>query len=201
MPTVRHRPAQLSGAILLTALSLNPVGQAADKPAAPQGGKVAGIYIDKKDNYITVKADGEEAPVKYIIDPADKRLAEAFKSIFGAARVQLTYKQDGDDRRLLTIKKQVLKATGTVTGTVVKVYNNFWVEVKPKVGVSDAYAAGANYKDKQFMDLLKSLQPGDSVTINFNTDFERHRILSLRKNPEKADSGGKSQNPAGKDKN
>ncbi len=189
-------PAQLSTAILLTALLLNPVAQAADKPA--QGGKVAGIYFDKKDNYITVKADGEEEPVKYLIDPADKRLAEAFKSIFGAARVQLTYKQDGDDRRLITIKKQVLRTTGTVTGIVVGFHNNFWLEVKPKNGVADAYAPGANYKDKQFMDLLKSLQPGDSVTITFNTDFERHRILSLRKNAEKPDSGGKSPAPSGK---
>ncbi len=192
-------PVQLSAAILLTALSLNSVVRAADKPAA--GGKVAGIYFDKKDNYITVKADGEEEPVKYLIDPADKRLAEAFKSIFGAARVQLTYKQDGDDRRLVTIKKQVLKATGTVTGIVVGFHNNFWLEVKPKNGVADAYAPGANYKDKQFMDLLKSLQPGDSVTLTFNTDFERHRILSLRKNAEKPDSSGKPQSPAGKDKN
>jgi len=41
---------------------------------------------------------------------------------------------------------------------------------------------GANYKDKEFMAKLKGLKKGDSVTIRFNTDFERHRILTLRVN-------------------
>ena len=97
----------------------------------------------------------------------------------------MTYKKDGDSRQLVSINKQVLRATGTVTGVVVKVYNDFWVEVKPKDGLSDAYAPGANYKDKEFMAKLKGLKKGDSVTIAFNTDFERHRILTLRINEDK----------------
>ena len=106
-------------------------------------GKVAGILIDKKDNWITVKADGEDEPVKYLVGKdSDKKLVEALKTIFNASRVQLTYKKDGDSRQLVSIKKQVLKASGTVTGVVVKVYNDFWVEVKPKNGPSDAYAPG-----------------------------------------------------------
>jgi hypothetical protein len=156
---------------------------AADKDATKDGGKAAGILIDRKEDWITVKADGEDEPVKYLIDASDKKLQEAFKSIFNASRVQLTYKTDGDSRRLVSIKKQILKASGTVTGNVVKVYNNFWVEVKPKGGLADAYAPGANYNDKEFMEKLKGLQPGDSVTITFTTDFERHRIKTLRKNP------------------
>lgn len=95
------------------------------------------------------------------------------------------YKKDGDSRRLVSLKKQVLKDSGTVTGVVVNVYNDFWVEVKPKDGPSDAYAPGANYNDKDFMAKLKGLKPGDSVTIKFNTDGERHRILTLQKNDTK----------------
>jgi anaerobic selenocysteine-containing dehydrogenase len=97
----------------------------------------------------------------------------------------LKYKKQNDARQLVSIKRQILKATGTVTGDVVKVYNDFWVEVKPKSGLADAYAPGANYKDKEFMDKLKGLKPGESVTITFTTDFERHRITSLRKNAAK----------------
>ena len=159
--------------------------------AEKDGGKVAGIYIDGKGDWITVKADGEDEPVKYVIDPSDKKLQDAFKSIFGASRVQLTYKNEGDSRRLVSIKKQVLRASGTVTGEVVKVYNGFWVEVKPKNGLADAYAAGANFKDKDFMERLKGLQPGDSVTITFTTDFERHRIKTLRKNPSQPIESGR----------
>lgn len=69
-----------------------------------------------------------------------------------------------------------------MTGRVVKVHNDFWVEVKPKNAVADAFAPGANYNDKEFMQKLKGLKPGDSVTITYYTDFERHRIKTLRKN-------------------
>jgi hypothetical protein len=31
------------------------------------------------------------------------------------------------------------------------------------------------------MAMLRGLKKGDAVTIQFTTDFERHRILSLRK--------------------
>jgi preprotein translocase subunit YajC len=80
------------------------------------------------------------------------------------------------------IKRQVLQTTGTVTGTVVKVHNDFWVEVKLKSGNYEGFAPNArSSKDKAFMDGLKALQPGDTVTIQFTTDSERHRILALKK--------------------
>ena len=170
--------------VLLVVIGFPAIAPAEDKDAAKQEGKVAGILIEKKGASITVKADGEDEPVKYLIGKdSDKKVKESLKLIFDASRVQLTYKKDGDARQLLSIKKQVLKASGTVTGTVVKVYNDFWIEVKPKDGLSDAYAPNvASFKNKEFMDKLKGLQKGDSVTITFNTDFERHRILTLRKN-------------------
>ena len=128
-------------ALLFTIPRSPAAAPAAEKDAEKAEGKVAGILIDKKDNWLTVKADGEDEPVKYLVGKdADKKLVKALKTIFNASRVQLTYKKDGDSRQLVSIKKQVLKASGTVTGVVVKVYNDFWVEVKPKVGPSDAYA-------------------------------------------------------------
>jgi hypothetical protein len=164
--------------------STRPAASSAGKRAAPKdGGKIAGILMSKKDGAISVKADGDDESEKYVIDASNKKLIESLKSIFDAARVQLTYKQDGDTRTLLSIKKQVVKPIGTITGEVVKVHNNFWVEVKPKNAVPDAFAPGANYNDKAFMELLRGLKPGETVTISYNTDFERHRITSLRKHP------------------
>lgn len=175
--------ALLCAVMLFSVLGALPVAPASDKETSKKGGKVAGILIDKKASWITVKADGEEEPIKYLVGKtSDKKLDQALKSIFNASRVQLTYKEADDSRELVSIKKQVLKASGTVTGIVVKVYNDFWIEVKPKKGLSDAYAPGANFNDKAFMEMLKGLKPGDSVTIQFYTDFERHRILRLRKN-------------------
>lgn len=174
---------QLGIVTLLATLQVPGIATSADKEAAKQDGTVAGILIDKKDNGIIVKGDGDDEPVKYVISGSDKKLTDALKAIFDASRVQLTYKKDGDSRQLVSIKKQVLKASGTTTGVVVKVYNDFWIEVKPKNGLSDAYAPSAvNFKNKEFMDRLKGLQKGDSVTITFTTDFERHRIETLRKN-------------------
>lgn len=174
----------LLAVLFWTALRPSPAAWAADKATAEDGGKVAGILIDRKKDSILVKVDGEDEPVKYVVDESDKKLAEAFKGIFDACRVQLTYKKDGDSRRLVSISRQILKASGTVTGNVVKVYKDFWVEVKPKSGLADAYAPGFdNWNDKEFMEKIKGLKEGDSVTITFTTDFERHRIRTLRINP------------------
>jgi hypothetical protein len=169
--------------IAFAVLAGAPLLSAAGKATKTEAVKVAGICIDRGDDWITVKADGEEEHVKYLIDAADKKLQESFKAVFNACRVQLTYQQSGDSRQLVSIKRHIIKQSGTITGKVVKVYNDFWVEVKPKVGVADAFAPGANYNDKDFMQKLRSLKPGDSVTISYTTDFERHRIKTLRINP------------------
>jgi hypothetical protein len=169
------------------------MASAADKEAKKDAGKVAGILIDKNDDWITVKADGDDEPVKYIVDRSDKKLQEANKVVFNACGVQLTYKKKDDSRQLVTIKRQIFKESGTVTGEVVKVHNEFWVEVKPKNGVADAFAPGAdNFNDKEFMQKLKSLKAGDSVTITYTTDFERHRIKTLRKNAASQSKSGDS---------
>ena len=134
-----------------------------------------------------MKADGEDEPVKYLVDNGtDKTLAESLKAIFTAGRVHLTYKVDGDSRQLVTIRKHVPKAAGTVTGTVVKSYG-WWVEVRPKNGLSDGYAVHFPFdKHKDMMDAINALKEGDSVTIRFTTDSERHRIETLRKHDENA---------------
>ena len=173
---------------LLVFLMLLPIlpgsrsGSAAEQVATKKETRVAGILFDfdRQAGWLTVKADGDDEPVKYLIDKdSDKKLTEALKTTFNACRVQLTYKKDGDNRQLVSIKRQVLKASGTVTGEVVKVYDDFWVEVKPKKELSDAPNV-ENFKDKNFMEKLKGLKPGNTVTITFNTDNERHRILTMK---------------------
>jgi hypothetical protein len=173
----------LFGAVVLfSVLGSPPVVAAADKESPKQVVAILFEKDEKNHTWILVKADGEDAPVKYLVRDGDKKVIDVLKTVYGASRLQLTYTKDGDTRQVVSAKKQVLAKTGTVDGVVVKVHNDFWVEVKLKNGISEAYAPGANYKDKAFMDKLKSLQKGDKVTITFNTDFERHRILSLKKN-------------------
>ena len=195
----------LSVVMLVTVLRPALSASAAQKSASKKEGRVAGILfdIDKKNHWLTVKADGEDSPVKYVIDPSDKILDEELQPVFNASRVRLTYTTEGDSRRLLSIQRQIIQASGTVTGVVVKVHNDFWVEVKPRRGVANAFAPGNNYNDKAFMAKLKALQPGDSVTIQFTTDFERHRILSLRKNARPVPPASRTEPPGapGKEKN
>lgn len=185
----------VSFVMLVAALRTEPAASAAQKRAPEREIRVAGILFDfdREHNWITVKADGEEEPVKYLIDPANRRLAERLRTVFNASRVRLTYRVEGDSRRLVSIQRQVLQESGTVTGTVVKVHNDFWIELKPRRGAADAFAPGANYNDPEFMAELRALKPGDSVTIRYTTDFERHRILAMRKNPVRAKTSPKAK--------
>ncbi|HVC97852.1 MAG TPA: hypothetical protein VND64_29545, partial [Pirellulales bacterium] len=123
-------------------MTLRKNAKPAGKVASQDGGKVAGIWIGRGDNWITVKADGEDEPVNYDVDVSDKKLQETFKSVFHACRVKLTYKQVGDSRQLISIKRHIIKESGTVTGDVVKVHDDFWIELKPNYGLADAFAPG-----------------------------------------------------------
>src|SRR5258708_17355516 len=100
---------------------------AADKPSKPQ--IVMGLVIDaerknpKELKSITVKQDGEETPVKYVVDPdLNPRSATALTGIFAVGRVRLTYKLDGDTRHLTNIEKITGRASGTVVGQVVETH-------------------------------------------------------------------------------
>ena len=146
--------------------------------------------MEKQDSWITVKADGEDRPVKYVWDKeAKSRLPAEMKAIFVVARVQVTYKSNKDVRELVGIKKAKAKATGTVTGVVLD-NHGWWVEVKPKSGPTDGYAvnfpfdqddARTRAEKEALMERVKALQKGDLVTIRYFTDFERHRIEGLQK--------------------
>jgi hypothetical protein len=73
------------------------------------------------------------------------------------------------------------KQSGVIVGKVLKVYNNFWVAIKPaNGGMIEGFALNfPPEKFKQSHDLIKTLQPGDTVAIKYATDFERHRILQM----------------------
>jgi hypothetical protein len=172
----------LCGVALLTALWPDSAGRAQEKKEAPKSGTVSGTVTDKKDKTITVRPDGAEDPVTYDFSAStDKAMLNALNHIFSVGRVQLTYKMDGDTRRLVSIKKIVLRPTGTVTGVVLH-NNGWWIEVKPTNGPSEGYAAHFPFeKAKDIMDKMKGLEKGDIVTITFVTDGERHRIDTLQK--------------------
>jgi hypothetical protein len=165
------------GLALLAASTLTP---AADKEK--KSNKVSGIVIaDEKGKSITVKGDGDEEPVKYVVpDGTDKKVLETLKTTYTVSRVQLTYKLNGETRELVTIQRERLAPSGTVTGVVQAVHDSWWVEVKPKKGVADGYAPKFP-SPKEMVDKVKALEKGDIVTIRFTSDNERHRIESIEK--------------------
>jgi hypothetical protein len=165
--------------LVISALWSGPIALAADKDAPKT---VTGILTETGDKWIKVKADGEAEPSKYLYDDSDKKLVTSMKGIFTVSRVQVAYNVNGDLRQLVSIKKAATKATGTVTGEVLAVYNNFWIEVKPKDGMADGYAL--NFppdKYKGVAETLKGLKKGDIVKLTYTTDFERHRLQTLQK--------------------
>jgi hypothetical protein len=158
----------------------------ASTPAAPETRpkeqSAAGIVIDKGDNWLSVRSDGEEEPVKYELPSEPGRtLRQDWQGIFTVARVRLVFQPVGAAQQLVSIKKQVPRSAGIVTGEVVH-NNGWWVDVKPKNGPPEGYAAHFPFeKSAEVMARLKELTPGDVVTIQFITDFERHRIDVIRK--------------------
>jgi hypothetical protein len=152
------------------------------KSAAADKGKVAGILIQRDKRTLLVRADGEEEPVKYLLpESPDARTAAALKGLFNVQRVRLTYRTVGDTREVTSLVRMPGKANGVFTGKVIAVHDNFWVEVKPGNGPPEGFASGAPQLSRPITDVLKTLQKGDRVTIRYYTDFERHRILSIRK--------------------
>lgn len=182
-------------AILLAAAVLS--GAAApDAPKQPSKDKAqgkpiaaAGIVTDMKDKegFVMIWTDGEEEPAKYVFrEGFDKTIfgfPPAGKAIFTVGRVHFTYSTSDDTRQVLSMEKEPPVAKGTVTGQVMFA-NDFWVAVKPKTGRMEGYAVGPPAW-KEMGERLKTLQKGDTVTIKFYTDVERHRIVTLDVAPRK----------------
>jgi hypothetical protein len=169
----------LSALVLLGLAGIGAGGGDAPK----KGGTVSGIVFDKEEKTLKlkVKIDGEEEPATFLVDAADKKLAKSLQLIFSVARVRLTYKWNGDNRQLVSIDKTGTKGQGSITGTVLATHK-YWLEVRPKNGPPEGYCA--TYP-KEVWDATEAkigqLQKGDTVTIRYYTDIERHRIQSIQK--------------------
>jgi hypothetical protein len=155
-----------------------PAARAADKDPPKKAVAVQGVLMASGDTWIKVWGDKEKEPVTYQFGQgSEKRMRKAMNGIFHATRLQLTYKLDGDKRQLVSIRSLMKKTTGTVTGEVVFNEGGWWIVLKFKSGVRNAYAVkGTPDKDK-----VKELQKGDVVTVRFSTDSERHRIEAFQK--------------------
>jgi hypothetical protein len=160
---------------------------------------VSGLLIDVKDDGIIVQHDGEADTTKYLYGGAITKAALLKQNIFNVDRVNVKFKADGDTRTLVAIEKVPGKQSGVIIGEVIKVYNEFWVAVKPKNGMIEGFALnGPPDKVKPALDILKSLNPGDIVAIKYGTDFERHRILQIEVKPappSKSPGAGSKNNP------
>jgi hypothetical protein len=168
-------------ALGLAILSNSPLA-GADKGPAGDKGKVSGILLQRENRTLVVRADGDDETVKYVLpENPDPRLAAALKGLFTVQRVQITYQTVGDTRQVTGLVRFPGKARGAVTGKVIAVHDNFWVEVKPSNGPPEGFAAGAPDMSRPIIETLKTLQKGDTVAIRYYTDFERHRIISIRK--------------------
>jgi hypothetical protein len=144
-------------------------------------GILSGIVMDRNDKKLVLKVDGQDEPVEFPFDKNDNKLAKSLKGIFSVARVKVAYKTVDGAKQVVGIEKVGGKATGTITGTVLATHD-WWIELKPKVGPPDGFAC--TYP-KELWDAtkatIKQLQKDDVVTIDYYTDFERHRIKSIRK--------------------
>jgi hypothetical protein len=169
-------------ALAALALATVPNRAVSDGDKGPATGKIAGILIQRDKQTLLVRADGDESPVRYRLpEKPDARMAAVLKGLFTVQRVQITWKTVGDTREITSLVRFRGKARGIITGTVIAVHDNFWVEVKPSKGPPEGFAAGLPAKSRDVLATLKVLRQGDTVTISYYTDFERHRIITIRK--------------------
>lgn len=171
----------LSAAVLLAPFVLVASARAADTEK-PKAGTASGLIIEKDNKKMKVVVDGQSEETTFLLPvTASPALVKEWNKLFNVSRVRLSYKMNGDDREVTGLTRQVGLPRATVTGTVVKVYlNGFWISVKLKNGPLDGFAQ--TFPCPQAVkDTMKNLEKGDVVTIQYYTDFERHRITGIRK--------------------
>ncbi len=139
--------------------------------------RTRGILTAQDKDSLTLLTDGEDAPVKYVF--ADSFDRKQLMITWPISPLQMTYVNDGDVRRLLSIRSETRADKGTVTGSVVFIGPNaFWIAVKPKDGPMDAYACGGTAW-KEMGESLKTLHKGDTIAMRFHADGQRYRIDAL----------------------
>jgi hypothetical protein len=122
--------------LLVAALGGIAAGQEKKKDE-PRKGSVTGAVTAKGDNWVEVKADGEEKARKYYFPPKDAALAKSVQGLAVDTRVSLDW-VFGERFRLVMIEplkkagkgdKKEEARKGTVTGEVTAKGDN-WIEVK-----------------------------------------------------------------------
>jgi len=173
--------------LLLLCISLLPGIGHADPKAPDQKaglkpeGLASGLMTDFKEGYMIVQLDDQDEPIKFLFGPGMTIPTLTKSGVFPCNRINFKYKTDGDDKKVLAVEKVPGRQTGIVIGKAIKVYNDFWVSVKPQNGMIEGFALGAN--GKAIGEVLKTVKPGDLVAIKFTTDFERHRIVDMEVKP------------------
>lgn len=124
-----------------------------EKDTPPEKGKIAGILIQRDKQTLLVRADGDEEPIKYLLpEKPDGRMAATLKGLFTVQRVRITYQKVGDARQIKELARFPGKANGVITGKVIAVHDNFWVEVKPSKGPPEGFASGIPDKSRHIVE-------------------------------------------------
>ena len=146
-------------------------------------GKVAGILIDRKDRTLTIRGDGgDDDPARSTFCrqlPTRQVGRDCSRDCSMSSRVQITYNTNGDQttrNHLARPRARQGERAPSSRGRSSRCMTIFWVEVKPANGPPEGFASGIPNKSKEIVETLKILQKGDTVTIRYYTDFERHRI-------------------------
>ena len=151
------------------------------KPELKPEGVTSGLMTDFKKEYMVVQLDDQDEPIQFYFTPGMSIQTLTKQGIFPCNRINFKYKTDGNDKIVLAAEKLGGRSGGIAIGTVIKVYNDFWVSIKPTNGdMIEGFALGGN---AQIKPILHSLNPGDLVAIKYTTDFERHRIVQMEVKP------------------
>jgi hypothetical protein len=188
--------------VLLLLLVVLPVLAQPDagKDAPPTQGTVVGIVVARGEAWVSVKAEADKEPIRYIPfwrggAPADgggpdKDTLAALKKVYLSNLVEVSWQLQENQRRIVSITAIVpAEKTGAVTGTIVAKGEN-WLDLKPKAGPVERYMAcwvggmpkdGGGF-DKEMLKTIAAVKVGDAVTLQWRYE-ERKRVLSVAPAP------------------
>ena len=153
--------------------------------AQQAGGRTGGILTNKSDNWIEVKADGEQTPrrlmPRFVAAPRpmpsglDRAMLARFQTLVVGNRVDLIWTMD-DALRVVQITQVTPRGrSGKVTGTVDEAGRG-WVDVLPDEDGDPleryypAWSEDDDAPDAAVLKQLTALKAGDNVTLEWTYD-------------------------------
>ncbi len=156
-----------------------PASGPASKPtaSAPAGNVAQGLLVAKGEDWISVKGKDDKA-TRYTTD--DKELIAAIAKLTVPSQVKVTFKAEGEARKLVSVQTVSQLTTEGVLEAVITAKGEKWIEAKPAAGDAPAERYLTYGEANEVIAAMAAVKVGDKVKITWK-HIERKRVMKLEK--------------------